>query len=92
MAHLCFPRIHHFCVSIFILIQRERTSIPNLLDITNRAKQHWNSISRTCQARIIRKCKERLQVLRAVDEFCVPAFVGPDGMGDLVDDVESMFD
>jgi hypothetical protein len=64
----------------------------NLLDITNRAKRHWNSISPTRQAGIIRKYKERLQLLCAVDELCVPAFVGPDEMGDLVDDIETMFD
>jgi hypothetical protein len=40
---------------------------------------------------MIRKYKECLQLLCAVDEFCVPAFVGPDEMGDLVDDIESMF-
>jgi hypothetical protein len=64
----------------------------NLLDITNRAKRHWNSISPTRQTRIIRKYKECLQLLCAVDELCVPAFVGPDEMGDLVDDIETMFD
>jgi len=64
----------------------------NLLDITNRAKRHWNSISPTHQAGIIQKYKECLQLLCAVDELCVPAFVGPDEMGDLVDDIETMFD
>jgi len=64
----------------------------NLLDIKNRAKQHWKSISPARQAGIIRKYKERLQLLCAVDELCVPAFVGPDEMGDLVDDIETMFD
>jgi hypothetical protein len=63
-----------------------------VLDITNRAKQHWNSISSTRQKRIISKYKERLQLLCAVDELCVPAFVGPDEMGDGVDDIDSMFD
>ena len=28
----------------------------------------------------------------AVDELCVPAFVGPEEMGDSVDDIETMFD
>jgi hypothetical protein len=74
------------------MIHRSLTSIPTLLDITNRAKRHWNSISPTLQAGIIRKYKERLQLLCAVDELCVPAFVGPDEMGDLVDDIETMFD
>jgi hypothetical protein len=74
------------------MIHRSLTSIPTLLDITNRAKRHWNSISPTRQAGIIRKYKERLQLLCAVDELCVPAFVGPDEMGDLVDDIETMFD
>jgi hypothetical protein len=68
------------------------TSIPTLLDITKRAKRHWNSISPTRQARIIQKYKERLQLLCPVDKLCVPAFVGPDEMGDLVDDIETIFD
>jgi len=63
-----------------------------VLDITNRAKRNWNSISTTRQERIISKYKERLQLLCAVDELCVPAFVGPDEMGDGVDDIDSMFD
>jgi hypothetical protein len=63
-----------------------------VLDITNQAKRHWNSISSTRQERIISKYKERLQLLCAVDELCVPAFVGPDEMGDGVDDIDSMFD
>jgi hypothetical protein len=63
-----------------------------VLDITNRAKRHWNSISSTRQERIISKYKERLQLLCAVDELCVPAFVGPDEMEDGVDDIDSMFD
>jgi len=51
-----------------------------------------NLISPTWQARIIQKYKERLQLLCAIDELCVSAFVGPDEMGDLVDDIESVFD
>ena len=35
---------------------------------------------------------ERLQLLCTIDELCVPAFVGPDEIGDSVDDIESMFD
>jgi hypothetical protein len=27
-----------------------------------------------------------------MDELCVPAFFGPDEMGDLVDEIETMFD
>ena len=68
------------------------TSIPTLLDITNRVKRHWNSISPPRQAQIIRKYKERLQLLCAMDELCVPAFDGPNEMGDLGDDVETIFD
>jgi len=63
-----------------------------VLDITNRAKQQWNSISSTPQARLISKYKGRLQLLGAVDELCVPAFVGPDEMGNGVDDIDNMFD
>jgi hypothetical protein len=68
------------------------TTVPTLLDITNRAKQHWNSISLTRQARIIQKYMERLQLLCAVDELCVTAFVGPDEIRDSVDHIETMFD
>ena len=64
----------------------------NLLDITNRAKWHWNSISPTRQAQIIPKYKERLHLLCTVDELCVPALVGPDHRGDVLDDIETMFD
>jgi hypothetical protein len=81
-----------YCLSNSILIHRMLTSIPTLLDITNRAKRQWNSISPTRQARIIANDKVRLQLLCAVDELCVPAVVGPDEMGDLVDDIETMFD
>jgi hypothetical protein len=63
-----------------------------VFDITNRAKQHWNSISVTHQERIISKFKERLQLLCAVDELCVPAFVGSDEMGVEVDDIGTMLD
>jgi hypothetical protein len=64
----------------------------NIVDITNRAQIHWNAISPTCQAGIIWKYKECLQLHCAIDELCVPAFVGPDEMGDLVDHIENMFD
>jgi len=64
----------------------------NVSDITNRAKRHWNSISYTRQVRIIRQYKQLLQLLCAVNELYVPAFVSPDGMGDFVDDIETMFD
>jgi hypothetical protein len=62
----------------------------NHLDIINRAKRHWNSISPPRQAGIIQKYKQRLQLLCAVDELCVLGFVSPDEMGDLVDDIETM--
>jgi len=41
---------------------------------------------------MISKCKKRFQPLCTVDELCVPALVGPDGMGDGVDDINTMFD
>jgi len=46
----------------------------------------------THEGRIISKYEERLQLLCAVDELCVPAFVGPDEMGEAVDDIDTMFD
>ena len=87
-----FPPNSSYCLSISILIHRKLTSIPTLLDITNRAKPHWNSISPTRQAQIIQNYKEHLQLLCAIDELCVSALVGPDEMGDLVDEIETMFD
>jgi hypothetical protein len=64
-----------------------------LIDITNRASlQRWNSISATRQVGIISKYKERLQLLGAVDELSVPAFVGPDAMGDVLDGIDMRFD
>jgi len=35
---------------------------------------------------------QHLQILCAVDELCVPGFVGPDEMGDGVDDIDTMLD
>jgi hypothetical protein len=64
----------------------------NRLDITNRAKRHCNWTLPTCQAWIIQKYMERLQLLCAIDQMCVPVFVGPDEMGDVVDYIETMFD
>ena len=90
--HTSFPR--EFIILPFKLhFDSPRYNLnSNLSDITNRAKRHWNSISPTRQARIFQKYKERLQLLCAVDALCVPAFVGLDEMGDLVNDIESMFD
>ena len=36
------------------------------------------------------KYKERLQLLCAVDQLCVTAFVGTDEMGDSEDDIETI--
>jgi len=63
-----------------------------VLDIPNRAKRQWNFISSTRQERIISKYKERLQLFCAVDTLFVPAFVGPDEMGDGLDVIDAMFD
>jgi len=63
-----------------------------LLDIRNRAKGHWNWISFTRHVRIIGKYKQCLQHLRAIDELCVPAFIGPDEVGDGVGVIDPMFD
>jgi len=38
------------------------------------------------------KFKECLWLLCAVDELSVPAFIGPDKMGDGEDDINTMFD
>jgi len=41
---------------------------------------------------MISKYKEHLQLLCAVNQLCDLAFVGPDVMGELVDDISTMFD
>jgi hypothetical protein len=33
---------------------------------------------------------ERLKLHARIDEFCFPAFLGPDQMGDGVDDIDTM--
>ena len=35
---------------------------------------------------------EYLQLPCAVDELCVPAFIGADEMGEILDDIGTMFD
>jgi len=40
---------------------------------------------------MICKFKDLLQLFSAVDEWCVPAFVGPDEIRDLVDDLDTMY-
>jgi hypothetical protein len=49
-------------------------------------------MSPTCHAPIIEKYRNSLQLLCAVDELCILAFSGPDELGDVVDDIETMFD
>jgi hypothetical protein len=63
-----------------------------MLDITNGDQQHWNTVSSTRQVRIICKYKARVQLLIAVDELHVPAFVEHDEMRDQVDDIDTMCD
>jgi len=35
--------------------------------------------------------KELLQLFWSIDNLCVPAVVGPDVMGDVVDDIDTIF-
>jgi len=35
---------------------------------------------------------QHLHLLCTIDELCVPAFCGPDEMGEVVDDINTMFD
>jgi hypothetical protein len=63
-----------------------------LLDITNGDQQHRNAVSSARQVRIIRTYKARVQLLIAVDELYVPAFVEHDEMRDQVDDIDTMCD
>jgi hypothetical protein len=51
-----------------------------------------NSISPTRAVQIIQIYNERLQLLCGIDELSVPLFVSPDEMGDLVDNIENIFD
>jgi len=87
-----FPANSSNCLSNSILIHQELTSQFQPFRYHKSGQTTLNSISRTRQARINHKYKECLQLLCAVDRFCVPVFVGPDEMGDLVDDIETMFD
>jgi len=66
--------------------------MPLLLDIINWAKRDWNSISASCQVRKINNRKGHLQLLCALDAWCDPAFIGPDEMGEVVDDIVTIFD
>jgi hypothetical protein len=58
----------------------------------NQAKQHWNSVSSTCQLQILSNHKEHLQLLCTMGELWAPAFVGLDEMGEVVDYIDSMCD
>jgi hypothetical protein len=49
-------------------------------------------ISATCQVRILSPYTESFWRPCAIDEFGVPAFIGPDEMGYGVDDIDTMFD
>jgi hypothetical protein len=64
----------------------------NLLDVTNRAKRHWNSLLPTVHAQIIRNFKEQLQLLCSVDKMFISVFVVPDETGNLMHDIETSFD
>jgi len=90
----CTSFSHEFIILPFKLHFDSPQAIINFnhLDITNRAKPHWNSISPTRQARIFWKYKERFKLLRAVDEMCVPSVVGDHELGDSVDGIVTMFD
>jgi hypothetical protein len=68
VVHLFFPSNSSYYLSNSILLHHKLTSIRNLLDVTNRAKQPSNSISPTCQTRIIWKYKDRLQLVCPIDE------------------------
>ena len=63
-----------------------------LLDIKNRDKRHWKSLSATHYVRIVSKYMESLQLLRTVDEIFVSALVRADDMGEVVDDIDTMFE
>jgi len=49
-------------------------------------------ISSTCKVQIIGNYKEHPQLLWAVDELYVPAWVGPDELGVVVDDIDTILD
>jgi len=80
------------CLPNSILIHHKLASIANLVDITNRAKRHWNVISPTLQSWNIPQFEECLQLLCDVDELYIAASVGLCKMGDVADDIETMFD
>jgi len=55
LAHRFFLRIHPIAFQTPFWFTASKPLKSDLLDITNRAKRHWNSIPPTRQARIIRK-------------------------------------
>jgi len=55
LAHRFFLRIHPIAFQTPFWFTASEPLKSDLLDITNRAKRHWNSIPPTRQARIIRK-------------------------------------
>jgi len=92
LAHLFFLRNHPIAFQTPLWFTASWPLNSNLLDITNRANRHWNSLSPTRQPGMIRIYKKRLQLLCAVEELRVPALVGPDEMWEFVDDIETEFD
>jgi len=61
------------------------------LDITNAAKQHWNSVSHTHQTQITSKYEKHLQFAYAVNDLYIPAVVSLDEIADLADNIHTMF-
>jgi hypothetical protein len=92
VVHLTFFWIHHIVFQTTFWFTASLPLNSNHLDITNGAKHHWNSISPARQVRIIRKYKELVQLLCAIHELFVPAFLNTDEMGDFADDIVTMFD
>jgi len=83
---IIFPFKLHFDSSLGNL------SIPTLLISQIEPNDVWIQFRPLTRPRLFGNTRSASSFFYAIDELCVPAFVGPDEMGDLVDDIETMFD
>jgi len=88
----CFPPNSSYCIPNSILIDRERTSQfqPFRYHKSSQTTLEFNFAHSPGPNHSV--IQGVLQLLCAVNELCVPVFVSPDEIGDLVDDIETMFD
>jgi len=61
-----------------------------MLDITNQAEQHWNSISSTRHVLSASTFKKHGALLCTIDEYCIPASINSDEMTEVADNNNTM--